>query len=64
MPGKVQVEEHASEAEGSTEGQPTTSGEQPTCPICAFIEAGDCKEQHQVRVRGMDHEAMLLSIHS
>ena len=62
MTEKVQ-EEHASESEGSTEEQPT-SGEQPTCPICAFIEAGDCKEQHQVWGMGMDHEAMHLSIHS
>ena len=23
--------------------------DKPSCPICAFIEAGDCKDQHRVR---------------
>jgi hypothetical protein len=39
---------------GSEEATVPTEQSPPGCPICAFIEAGDCKLQHQVRLMLFD----------
>ena len=49
----VVTDENKEEAKIIDGQEASTSGEDspPGCPICAFIEAGDCKLQHQVTLR-------------